>query len=67
MVRGKRKMIIHERDCVNCGLPCIGRNCGYYNNIHYFCDECEEEKQLYEFNGQQLCIDCIMLQLDKVN
>lgn len=59
-------MIVAENDCVDCGLPCLGDSCPYRNVPHYYCDECGEEEQLYEFDGEQLCIDCIIERLKKV-
>lgn len=55
-----------ENDCVNCGLPCLGKMCPYQNVTHYYCDECGEETQLYYFDGEELCIYCIKNKLKKV-
>ena len=58
-----------ENECVGCtsiGLHCIGSSCPKLNVPHWYCDDCEEEKQLYHFDGQELCIDCITKQLEKV-
>jgi hypothetical protein len=52
-------MVVTENECVDCGLPCIGRACKYYSVTRYYCDECDSEETLYEFNGKELCIDCI--------
>lgn len=59
-------MIVVENECVDCGLPCIGSTCPYLNVTRYYCDECTEEGVLYEFEGQQLCIDCVAKRLDIV-
>lgn len=56
-----------ENDCVGCELPCLGYSCPYRNVIHFYCDDCGDEKQLYEFDGEELCIDCIEKRLKKVN
>lgn len=56
-----------ENDCVGCELPCLGDACPYRNVPHYYCDECKEEDQLYLFDEEQLCINCIVKRLDKVN
>lgn len=56
-----------ENDCVDCGMPCIGDSCPYRNVIHFYCDDCGDETQLYEFEGEELCIDCIEKRLKKVN
>jgi hypothetical protein len=55
-----------ENDCVGCELPCIGDACPYHNVPHYYCDKCGEEDTLYEFDDQELCIDCIKDQLSVV-
>lgn len=48
-------------ECVGCpdGIPCLGRTCPFKNVVRYYCDKCGEENKLYEFDGEQLCIDCI--------
>ena len=48
-----------ENDCVGCQLACIGSACPYSNVTHFYCDACEEETTLYEYDGRELCIDCI--------
>lgn len=55
-----------ENDCVDCGMPCIGNSCPYRNVEHLYCDECGDETQLYEFDGEELCIDCIKQRLKEV-
>lgn len=56
-----------ENDCVGCELHCLGDSCPYRNVTHYYCDDCGEELQLYEFDGEEPCIDCIEKRLKKVN
>lgn len=59
-----------ENDCCGCatpGYPCLGSTCELRNAIHYYCDECGNETQLYEFDGQELCIECIEAMLEKIN
>lgn len=58
------KKIVNE--CVDCGLPCLGAYCPNRNIERHYCDECEEETDLYEYEGQELCINCIIGQLEKV-
>lgn len=60
-------MVRIENDCVGCQMPCLGNSCQYRNVKHYYCDECGEEKQLYEFEYQELCLDCIESRLNKVD
>jgi hypothetical protein len=59
-------MKIIENECVDCGLPCIGNACPYRNVARFYCDECNEETEIYYFDGQELCIDCIEKKLQKV-
>lgn len=53
-------------ECVNCGLPCLGSSCPNRNVIVICCDECEEETDIYRFDDEELCIDCIIDRLEKV-
>lgn len=56
-----------QNDCVDCGLPCYGSSCPFVNVVHFFCDECGEEAQLYYYDDEELCINCIERKLQKVN
>lgn len=53
-------------ECVDCGLPCLGDSCPYRNVTRLYCDECGDETDLYYYDGQELCIDCIEKNLEKV-
>ena len=58
-------MIEYENECVGCSTilhSCLGSACP-----HYYCDECGEEDDLYDFDNRQLCIECIKNLLDKVS
>lgn len=59
-------MVVIENECVNCGLPCLYTSCPYYEVEHYLCDRCGEEDTLYEYEGEDLCISCIIDQLTVV-
>ena len=60
-------MIKYENDCVSCCLPCIGFNCPYCSVPHFYCDECNEEADnLYWYDDRQLCQDCLMKEIPKV-
>lgn len=59
-------MITIENDCVDCGLPCLGSGCPYRNVSHYYCDSCGNEAELYKYDDEQLCIDCIKERLVEV-
>lgn len=55
--------------CCQCGVqPCLGSLCP---NLQPFarivCDECGEEKDVYEYNSAELCFDCIWQSLPKSN
>lgn len=56
-----------ENDCVGCELPCMGGGCPLLHVTHFYCDECMEETELYDFDGEELCIDCIIKRLHKIN
>ena len=58
-----------NNECVDCGLPCIGDACRYKNVIRYYCDKCKEEfnsDELYDVDGEMLCIDCLMKQFKTI-
>lgn len=60
-------MRIYTNECCDCQLlPCLHNSCPNYNVERFLCDECKEETTLYEFDGQELCIDCIIKQLDVI-
>lgn len=60
-------MIRVESDCCDCGLPCIKSSCKYYEIIRYICDDCDDDvNELYYFDGKQLCVDCIVNKLERV-
>ena len=62
-------MITYEDECVGCQteMGCMGSACPYMNVPHLYCDKCEEEvDDLYEWDDEQVCIDCILKSLKKV-
>lgn len=59
-------MIVIENECCDCQLPCIYETCPYYRVVRYYCDQCHEEDVIYEFGNEQLCTDCILEQLERV-
>lgn len=56
-------MVITENECVDCQLPCIYEGCPYFAVTRYYCDNCKEEEPLYEYDGYELCIECIKKEL----
>lgn len=60
-------MITVESDCYDCELPCLYESCPHYRVTRYYCDKCYENvDELYIFNGEQLCKDCVLKQLERV-
>lgn len=55
-----------ESECVCCGFPCIREACPNYSVTRYYCDKCKGEETLYKYNEKELCTDCILKQLQKV-
>ena len=51
--------------CVDCGLPCLPF-CPNREVYELYCDECGKQKKLYEWDGKEMCIDCIEDELDEV-
>ena len=46
-----------ESGCVDCGLPCLGHSCQYYEVEVAYCDDCGEEAD-YEIDGGDYCENC---------
>ena len=59
----------YENECVCCPpeMGCLGESCPNRNVAYHYCDKCGDDVQLYEYEGQELCIDCIEQTLVKVN
>lgn len=58
-------MIKIEDLCVGCPQGCI--DCGRKHAEVFVCDDCgDEECDLYEFDGLQLCDYCVLKRLNKV-
>lgn len=64
-------MIKMENMCCNCKTstyPCQEELCPNLNVKIYECDCCHDEiDTLYQFDGQELCLDCIEKLLLKIN
>ena len=69
---GKRwwwKLIVVESECVDCPkeLGCIYEACPYYKVTRYYCDCCHDEvDDLYIWDNEELCADCVLKQFEKV-
>ena len=47
-------------------MGCLGKGCPNKRVPHYICDKCDEEDVLYEFEGRQLCSNCVLNELEIV-
>ena len=62
-------MVKTQSECVHCSTHCLGESCPNYEVSRYYCDECKDEVdygELYEFEGEELCIYCIKKRLKTV-
>lgn len=67
LVSGQGMGIRVESGCVDCGLPCLGRACSNYEQKILYCDHCGcEDEPMYWFDGECLCLDCILERLEEV-
>ena len=69
-IRRNDIMIKYENDCVGCPpeIGCLGSTCPYVNVPHCYCDNCQGEfDELYNYNGEQWCEDCILKDCGKVD
>lgn len=60
-------MKVKVNGCVNCGKPCMLFCPVRDESYEYRCDDCGEETKLYEWDGKELCVDCIISRLDEIN
>lgn len=49
-------------ECVCCDLPCLGSSCPNRNVVNYYCDFCGEEGKLYDYDGFEICEECLLKQ-----
>lgn len=56
-----KKIVDECCDCAVPAYPCLGNSCPRRNVERYFCDNCDAEidDELYEVDGEDLCIDCL--------
>lgn len=61
-------MTIYEDECVGCPtyMGCLGQSCPNRNVPHIVCDHCRNEDKIYEFDGEELCIECIIELLKEI-
>lgn len=60
-------MVKIENDCVECDLHCLGDACPLRNSKHYYCDDCGDEAEIYDYNGEELCVDCLLKRFKKIS
>lgn len=63
-------MVTYQNHCLDCksmGLPCYGNSCVNRHVPHFYCDKCKQEvDDLYDYDDKQICLDCIVKQLKKI-
>lgn len=47
-------------DCATPGYPCMGSACPRRRVEHFHCDKCKTEAKLYEYDGKELCEECLL-------
>lgn len=64
-------MIRTEDNCVGCPteMGCLGSGCPKRHEIVLVCDKCGAEgvDELYEYDDEQLCQDCLLDTVPKVD
>lgn len=63
-------MIRYENQCVGCPPErgCTKPHCKYWNVPVWVCDKCgEEDTDLYDYEGQELCEYCLLQTVPKVH
>lgn len=61
--------IRYENECVGCppDMGCLGVACPNRRVPHLYCDKCKREvDDLYDYDDKQICLDCIVKQLKKI-
>lgn len=58
-------MIKYEDDCVGCDLPCRGSSCSLRNIPRCYCDNCKKQTEIYDYDGQELCEECLKEEFKK--
>ena len=62
-------MVKYENECVGCPkeMSCLGNICPYKNVKHLYCDKCGEDcEELYVFDGEELCEECLLDSFKKI-
>ena len=62
-------MITYENECVGCPpeLGCLYDACPKRNVKHLYCDKCGcEEERLYNYDGEELCAECLLSEFETI-
>lgn len=63
-------MIEYQDNCVGCSTifgSCLGAGCPHRHEAVLICDKCgDEAEKLYEYEGEQLCKDCLLESVPEV-
>lgn len=63
-------MVKYEDECCGCAAgnyPCLGSACPNRHVKHLYCDKCGEDvEELYDFEGAQLCKECLLKKFEKI-
>lgn len=46
--------------CATPGYPCRGDACLHRHVERFYCDKCGAEAKLYEYDGKELCEECLL-------
>lgn len=55
-----REIVNECCDCATPGYPCRGSACPNRRVKHFYCDKCGIEAKLYEYDGMELCEECLL-------
>lgn len=66
-------MVMYRNECCGCavpGYPCLGDLCSLRRVPYWACDDCgalSDDVDIYDFDGKDLCLDCVADRLKKVS
>lgn len=59
-------------ECCGCAVPaypCLGSSCPNRHVVRFYCDKCDEEVDTLYYgsvSGKELCVECALAELEKV-
>ena len=59
-------MKIKQTNCNGCP-ECIGCGRKYEEWTYYECDRCGSLEQLYRYEGEEICADCLLKEFEEVD